>query len=366
MRAFLGLLAVGLLVVVALVGWSFRRYQQFEFVDVPGIESAPADQPTNWLLVGTDSREGVDPEDDDFIGDAGEVPGERADTIMVGRVDPDTKTIDLLSIPRDLWVPIVGADENRINSAFSAAGGRERLVLTIENYLGIHVNHYVEVNFAGFQQMVEALDGVPLWFDSPTRDSMSGLNIVDAGCHVLNGPQALSYARARHVERYIDGQWVADGTSDLGRTARQREFLARVASSASSQATVGGMLTMDRLVASAANNLVVDNNAGFRDLAQLAQSFADAQGGNFTTHSLPVTDWVTPSGAQVLLLQTEAAQPVLDMFRTPGEGLPQNGELSGDQTIPESKGGTVVVLSPQEMASTAVPGIGRDQCLTNQ
>ena len=364
MKVVLALLMVGVLAVLALVGWSFRRYRQFDFVDVPGIESAPVDQPANWLLVGTDSREGVEPGADDFLGDTDVVPGERADTIMVARVNPDTKAVDLLSIPRDLWVPMVGAGENRINSAFSTAGGRERLVLTIENYLGIHINHYVEVNFAGFQQMVDALDGVPIWFDTPMRDSMSGLNVIDPGCHALNGPQALSYARARQIDRFIDGQWVPDGTADLGRMARQREFLSQVASSASSQVSVGGVLTMDRIVAAAAENLVVDNNAGLRDLADLARTFAEAQGGQFTTHSLPVADWVTPGGAQVLLLQADGAQPTLDVFRTPGQLVPQTSELSGDQTIPESKGGTVVVLPPDQMASTALPGVTREQCST--
>jgi len=363
LKAILFVLLAGVVAVVALVGWSFRRYRQFDFVEVPGIESAPVDEPANWLLVGTDSREGVEPGADEFLGDADVIPGERADTIMVARVNPDTKAVELLSIPRDLWVPIVGAGENRINSAFSAAGGRERLVLTIENYLGIHINHYVEVNFAGFQQMVDALDGVPIWFDSPTRDSMSGLNIVDSGCHILNGPQALAYARARHIDRLIDGQWEPDGTADLGRTARQREFLSRVASSASSRVNVGGVLTMDRLVAAAADNLVVDNNAGLRDLAGLARTFAEAQGGQFTTHSLPVVDWVTPAGAQVLLLQADAAQPTLELFRSAGQEAPQS-ELSDDKTIPESRGGTVVVLPPDQMASTALPGVTREQCST--
>ena len=365
LKVVIAVLVVGLLMIVAVIGWSFRRYQQFDFVEVPGIESAPVDQPANWLLVGTDSREGVEAGADAFLGDAEAIPGERADTIMVARVNPDTQAIDLLSVPRDLWVPIVGDGENRINSAFNGPGGRERLVLTIENYFGFHINHYVEVNFAGFQHMIDALDGVALWFDAPTRDAMSGLNITDAGCHLLNGPQALAYARSRAIERLVDGQWVADGTADIGRTARQREFLSQLASSASSQVGVGGVLTMDRLVAAAADNLVLDDSAGLRDLAELAQTFAGAEGGQIVTHSLPVSDWTTPAGAQVLLLNNEAAQPTLDLFRD-GLAVPQHEVLSGDQTIPESKGGVVTVLPPEEMASTALPGVTEVECSAQQ
>ncbi len=365
LKVVIAILVVGLLLIVAVIGWSFRRYRQFDFVEVPGIESAQVDQPANWLLVGTDSREGVEAGADAFLGDAETIPGERADTIMVARVNPDTKAIDLLSVPRDLWVPIVGDGENRINKAFNGPGGRERLVLTIENYLGLHINHYVEVNFAGFQQMIDALDGVALWFDVPTRDAMTGLNITDAGCHLLNGPQALAYARSRVIERLVDGQWVADGTADIGRTARQRWFLSQLASSASSRVGVGEVLTMDRLVAAAADNLVLDDSAGIRDLAELVQAFAGAEGGQIVTHSLPVSDWTTPAGAQVLLLNTEAAQPTLDLFRD-GLAAPQHDELSGDQTIPESKSGVVTVLPPEEMASTALPGVTQAECSAQQ
>ncbi len=351
-----------LLATVIAVGWGVRRYLQFEFVEVPGLEVPEGSGPANWLLVGTDSREGVDPASDDFLGDAAAVPGQRADTIMVARVDSTTRSIDLLSVPRDLWVPIVGDGEGRINGAFNGPGGRERLVLTLENYLDVHINHYAEINFAGFQAMVEALGGVPVWFDAPIRDSGSGLNIVDAGCHLLNGPQALSFARARHAEIFDGERWVPEGTGDIGRTARQRQFLSNVAGTASTRANLGGLLTLDRLVGAAAENMVVADGAGLSDVADLARTFAAAQGGNFTTHTLPVSDWVTAGGAQVLLLDEAAAPPTLEVFRYEGQDNPDNQTLSGDQTIPESKAGAVVVLSAEEMASTAIPGVAQADC----
>ena len=235
-------------------------------------------------------------------------------------------------------------------------------MLTVQNYLGVPVNHYAEINFSGFQSMVEALGGVPLWFDAPIRDPNSGLNIVDAGCHLLNGPQALSFARARYAEVYQNGEWVAETTGDLGRTARQREFLSNVAATASTKVNVGGLLTLDRLLGAAADTMVVADGAGVSDVTDLARTFAAAEGGQFVTHTLPVSDWVTPGGAQVLLLDEAAAQPTLDLFRESGEVLADNETLSGDQTIPESKVGTVVGLSAEELASTAISGVTQADC----
>lgn len=353
-----------LLAAVIGAGWAYYRYRQFDFVEVPGLEvAASPSAPTNWLLVGTDSREGVDPESDDFLGDAEAIPGQRADTIMIARVDSGTQSIDLLSVPRDLWVPIVGDGEGRINGAFNGPGGRERLVVTVQNYLGVPINHYAEISFAGFQAMVEALDGVPVWFDAPMRDSKSGLNIIDAGCHLLNGPQALSFARARQAEVFQNGEWVPETTGDLGRMARQRQFLSNVAATASTKVNVGGLLTLDRLVGAAAETMVVANGAGVSDVTDLARTFAAAQGGRFNTHTLPVSDWVTPGGAWVLLLDEAAAQPTLDLFRDQGQVVADKQTLSGDQTIPEAKTGSVIGLSAEELASTAVPGVTQADCL---
>ena len=367
--AVIVLTAVIVFLAAVAAGWGLRRYRQFEFVEVPGLEvssevleSGSEPEAVNWLLVGTDSREGVDPSADDFLGDADTITGQRADTIMVARVNSSTRSIDLLSVPRDLWVPIVGDTEGRVNGAFNGPGGRERLVLTVENYLGVHINHYAEINFSGFQAMVEALGGVPVWFDTPIRDANSGLNIVDSGCHLLNGPQALSFARARKAELFVNGEWVAEQTGDLGRTARQRQFLSNVAATAATKVNLGGLLTIDRLLGAAAENMVVANGAGVSDVADLARTFASADGGQFNAHTLPVSDWVTPGGAYVLLLDEAAAQPTLEIFRTEGQAPPDNQSLSGDQTIPESKAGVVIGLSAEELTSTAIAGVTQAEC----
>ena len=95
---------------------------------------------------------------------------------MIMRVDPTTDTVDMVSLPRDLWVPIAGTGESqRINTAYSSDDGRQRLIDTIQQDFGIPINHYIEVDFKGFQGVVDAIGGVPMYFDEPMRDDNSGL-----------------------------------------------------------------------------------------------------------------------------------------------------------------------------------------------
>ena len=103
---------------------------------------------------------------------------------MIMRVDPTNDSVNLLSLPRDLWVPIADTGESqRINTAYSADDGPQRLIDTIQQDFGIPINHYLEVDFAGFKGVVDAIGGVPMYFDSPMRDDNSGLNITDGRLH---------------------------------------------------------------------------------------------------------------------------------------------------------------------------------------
>lgn len=175
----------------------------------------------NLLLVGSDSRSLGDP---NTGGGVEEVAGSRSDTIMILRRDRRTGEAALLSIPRDLWVEIPGrSGRHRINSAFG--DGAATLVRTVQQSLGVPVHHVVQVDFTGFVALVDAVGGVEVCFRAPTRDANTGLDIRNAGCAVLDGRAALAYTRSRHYEELIDGVWTVDATSDLGRGARQREFV---------------------------------------------------------------------------------------------------------------------------------------------
>jgi LCP family protein required for cell wall assembly len=178
------------------------------------------------VLVGSDSRSGVDPDAPDAaaLGTTAEVTGRRSDTVMLLRRDPDESTLAVVSLPRDLWVDIPGWRTERINAAYSR--GPEFLVATVTETLGIPVHHYVEVDLVGFQSVVEALDGVEICVDTPVRDTRSGLSITTSGCHRLDGISALAYVRSRAYERFENGSWTRDPTADIGRTQRQRIVVA--------------------------------------------------------------------------------------------------------------------------------------------
>ena len=163
------------------------------------VEEAAPQEPQNFLIVGSDSRENVDPNDPDFTDVLpGEVGGNRTDTIILARIDPDNAQMQMVSFPRDLAVRISDTGERaRINSAYGR--GRQVLIDTISENFGIEINHYVEVDFTGFQRLVSAVGGVPIWLDTEYRDVHSGLAPIGPGCVTLDGPTALEFARSRHL-----------------------------------------------------------------------------------------------------------------------------------------------------------------------
>jgi LCP family protein required for cell wall assembly len=329
--AVAGVCIVGLVVTALGLTWGLQRYKEITFLPVEGVEEAVGGEPVNWLLVGSDSREGIDPSSPNaavFVGE--EVGGKRTDTIMIARVDQGRRTIDLLSVPRDLWVPIAGTGgEGRVNSAFNGDGGEQRLVATVEESLGLEINNYAEINFVGFQAVIDALGGVPVWFDTPVRDPNSGLDVGSPGCHLLDGFSALAFARSRSLEYHDGSSWRTDPTGDLGRTARQQFLLSRLADTARARIDPTDFGTIDRVVKAGGRNLVFDDGSGVNDLLSLGRTFSGVGAAGITRHALPVTPFRTAQGAAVLALQTEEAQPVLDVFR--GKVEPPPVEEVGDE-----------------------------------
>ena len=182
-------LILGVAAVFAAIGLLLWTSSKVDRQPVANLD--PADGQRNILIVGTDSRENLP---DDFEGNFGKFSGSRTDVIMLVHFIPGERA-QILSLPRDLKVTIPGHETNRINAAF-VFGGPELLVDTVKLNLDLAVNNYVEIDFAGFAALVDALGGVELTFDNPARDKKSGLD-VDAGTQLLLGPQALAYARSR-------------------------------------------------------------------------------------------------------------------------------------------------------------------------
>ena len=313
----LGLFAVmGCLAAVAFIGWQAYKLDQIEREDVD-LVSATDVEPQNWLIVGSDSRDVVakdDPNAAVFHG-AGEPGGQRSDTIMIVRFDPQANTLDILSLQRDLWLDIARTGgKERINTAYTYEDGPQRLIDTIKQNFDIDINHYAEINFASFEGIVEAVGGVPMYFGHPLLDDNSGLVITDTGCQTLNGQQALAFARSRHL-RYSDGvKWIEDPSGDLGRISRQQFFMRRMMDQVAKKAFSDPLVTND-LISVAQQYIKLDDDSEITKVVAMGQRMGQFEGDSIKSWTLPTTEFTTDGGAAVLKLDQAGAKPVIDRFR---------------------------------------------------
>jgi LCP family protein required for cell wall assembly len=284
-----------------------RTYRKLERVPVSAVLSPGGGTGTNYLIVGTDTRDGLDPDIDNadvVFGD--DVAGSRSDTVVLMRMSGAGNL--MMPIPRDLYLPIAGTNErNRINTAIQ--GGPDRLIRTVTESLGVPVHHYVEIDFAGFLDLVDAVGGVVIDFDAPAFDEASGLDVREAGPQKLDQAMALAYVRSRAYTRVVDGRTVVDPRGDLGRIERQQTFLRAV------MHQVGGTrnpITLARIGDAIARNLKVDDAIGFFEALGLARRLG---GLDPQTVDLPTTPSRTRGGAAVLLLAQPAADGALGRFR---------------------------------------------------
>lgn len=265
----------------------------------------------NVLLVGLDNAEGLPAEDPRRNG---RDLGVRSDTMMVLRLDPRTGVAVVLSLPRDLWLPLgAGNGSAKLNAALPL-GGPELLIRTIADNFDIAIDHYVAVDFAQFQRMVDAIGGVPMSFDRPARDDNSGLWIGEPGCRTLDGTTALAFVRSRYLQVLDNGTWVADEASDLSRINRQQAFLRRAVSRALAK---GGRnpFTLNRLVDIGLSGVTVDTGFAPNDIVELARRFRGLDDDRLFTFGLPVAYDETPEGQSIVRTRRDAAEPVLDIFR---------------------------------------------------
>lgn len=330
-------------------GYGWFRWNQIERKDLALAETVGAG-PQNFLIVGSDSREVVtsdDPNASAFL-NAPEAlhSGQRSDTIMIARVDAGAGSVDLVSFPRDLWIPIQpGGEEQRINTAY--ANGAQALVDTIQTEFDIDINHYVEIDFSSFKGVVDAVGGVPMYFEGPMRDENTGFYQYELGCVSLDGEQGLAFARSRHMEHQNDrGNWVEDPTGDFGRISRQQFFIRRVIDRANASFGSLDVKAVNDVVASTADNLAIDDGLGLGEIVDLARAFQGFSGDQIVSHNLPVTDRITNGGAWIAELDDVAAEPVLNVFR----GLPPDAVSPGSVTLTVRNG------SGAEMQATEVSG----------
>jgi polyisoprenyl-teichoic acid--peptidoglycan teichoic acid transferase len=312
-RLAVGLAALLLLAVVGLAtgfGYTLLRFGQIASVHIPGLRKpARPDEGINLLVVGSDTRQGL------RGGGFGDAAGQRSDVIILVHLAPKTRQAALLSLPRDLYVPIAGAGgAAKINSAFGRGPGE--LVETIHQNLGIPIHHYLLVDFDGFREVVDALGGVSLRFPRPVRDSNnghneSGLNVPRAGCQHLRGDQALALARSRHFQyQGRDGRWHDDPGADLGRIRRQQMLLRTLAGRALGR-RLANPIRANAFIGSLAHSLTRDDALSIGQAVTLARRFRSFDLGRLHSATLPTVRAVQRDG-KVYRAGEPGFQPALD------------------------------------------------------
>lgn len=336
------LVAVNLVVALMLVaagsiyGYVKWRFGQIHTISIPTLNGTAVGPgaPMTILLVGSDTRTGLSPSDSAQFGSGSQVAGQRSDTIMLVHIDPSSTTATVMSVPRDLWVQIPGkTTHDRINTTFDS--GPDLLVKAIQQDLGITIDHYVEVNFDSFRQVVNAVGGVKEYFPTPARDAYSLLNIPAPGCYTLNGDMGLSFVRARHYEYKVNGRWVYEAESDLARIKRQQSFIKKMMAKAQSSGLTNP-LELNNIIGGVTKNLTVDSGFSQSLMLTLAKRFRNLSPGSLPTATLP-TDPAVINGADVLLLQQPAAQQAIsDFLNPPKPGATSTTAPAAPASVPPS------------------------------
>lgn len=317
-RTAFGILA--LVVVIILFALASYLYVDVELggihrVQVSALTPLGSGQPDDVLLVGSDSRQcETTAAAKAAFGSATTVTGQRADSIEVARFLPGGR-VEMLAIPRDLYVPIAGAGgSSRINSAFN--NGPNPLVETIERDLSIPINHVVMINFCGVTAMVNSLGGVSMDFRYPVRDAYSGLDVTHTGCQTVNGTEALALVRSRHLYYFANGQWNYDGMSDFSRIKRQQAFFHALLAGVHS--VVPNVFTLFSFVGATVGAIATDTGFSSNDMISLAWHYHSLSTSSLYSSTLPTSEAVI-GGADVLL-PVPQDKTMIDAFKAGGVG----------------------------------------------
>ncbi|WP_237565582.1 LCP family protein [Ornithinimicrobium cavernae] len=306
-------MAVLLLLVLAYVGsmiWAVTSvWNSIDRVDATPTGSARPEggSGSNFLLVGTDSRENLSREErNDLV--TGHAEGSRADTLMLLHL-PDSGDPVLVSIPRDSYVEIPGNGSNKINAAYSI-GGPPLLVDTVEQSTGLRVDGYLEIGFGGFVEVVATVGGVEMCLDEPVVDEKTRLDLP-AGCQHLEGAQALNYVRMRY----------SDPRGDLGRVERQREFLAALTKEMATPGTVLLPWRLKDVGTATGSAMALGEDTSMWETGRMALAMRSIAKGEGQSLTVPIGDanYSTHVGSSVLWDEAKAAE-LFEALRT-GEPL---------------------------------------------
>jgi LCP family protein required for cell wall assembly len=264
---------------------------------------------TNWLITGSDSRAGLSRAEIDAMHVGFDEGTLNSDSIMLLHLGSGRPV--LISIPRDSYVDIPGHGWNKINAAL-AYGGASLLIQTVENVTGLKINHYMGIGFGGLVAVVNKIGGVRICLKTALNDSDSGVHLA-AGCHNLNGDQALAFVRDRH----------SFATEDLQRIQDQRAFLSALLKKATSPGVYLNPFTALPFGSTAASSMSVDTGTSLLDLVHAASALRDPE-----TGTVPIADnnYYTSAGDTVLWNKTLATE-LFNALKN-GSAIP-SGLLSG-------------------------------------
>lgn len=305
--------------------------------------------PMTVLIVGSDSRAALaNTPSASVYGSPSVVGGARSDTIILARLVPATREISLLSIPRDLWVPIAGMGYQKINAALGISA--DLLIRTIHDQLGVDVNHYVNVDFQSFKDIADAVGGVQQYFPTRARDLYSGLRVAGPGCTLLTGDQALAFVRSRDYQYSgANGYFQQEALSDLARIQRQQVFIRSMVKKAEAIG-VGDPLTLNRLIGSVTHNLTVDDSLSVSTMVALAQTFRGINSDGIIGTTLPSTAVTLPGPNDVLMPQPEADRAAVAQFL--GTGATSTTSPTATPPTTSSQGSTTATLPVLGTATT--------------
>ncbi len=347
----LGWLASGLAVVVlvtSVAGWGLLAYYDGKIKRLPGIGSLLAgatEGPVNVLVVGSDSRDGLTPEQRKSlsVGGVGSDTGRRSDTMMLIHVAGDRKSVTVVSLPRDSYVTIPSytddsgnkqpAQRNKLNAAY-ALGGAPLLIRTVNDLTGLDINNYVEVGFAGVVNMVDSLGGVDVCLPNAVDDRRSGLTLPEGRSHV-DGETGLAYVRARYI----------DATADIGRMERQQQFLGSMFRQATSLGVLLQPTKLNGFLDAALSSISVDDQLSRDFMLNLAGDLAGMKPRDLRFLTVPLAD---PNGyadgvGSVVIWDRRKARLVFEA-------------LQADQPLVKSSGGTKVSIAPSQVAVMVLNG----------
>jgi LCP family protein required for cell wall assembly len=266
-RRILAIIALVVVVVLVLSGIGYfylnsKLTRANVLVDYAGRPAASDGQ--NWLITGSDSRQGLTRKQERQLATGRGIGGHRSDTVMLLHI-PSSGPAVLVSLPRDSYVPIPGFGMNKLNAAY-AFGGPKLLAKTVQNATGLQINHYMGIGFGGLVNVVDAVGGVRMCIPQNLDDPASGLHLKK-GCQNLSGAQALGFVRTRHLF----------ATQDLQREQNQRVFIKALLTKMTSVGTLANPFTAFSAANGAASSLTVDKGTQLYQLVQVAFALRHAK-----------------------------------------------------------------------------------------